>query len=174
LIKKRTMNETFLLPTFCSDFSTNEQLFKMSIEFWKENQENNKKTFLTSIVISVVPILGMACLIAIILFIASRIFTIRKLYRRRVNNVNLKIFENFLMLIAELDDTAEPYMNREQEFFSNKIRLSKSKTRKYSNREIFIVENEFKRKKHEEKTNECEDELRVNDFLKPNTSRALN
>lgn len=167
------MNETLVMPDFCSTLTINEQLFIKSIEFWKEQQLQNKKTFITSILVSVTPILGSIGLIVIFLFIASRIFTIRKLYRRRINNINLKIFENFLVLIAEFDDNEQPHMDREYNLLNNKIKLRKSILRKYSNKEIFIVENEYKLEENEEKFNNLEKYTRSCEHVKPSTSNAL-
>ena len=167
------MNETLVMPDFCSSLTINEQLFIKSVEFWKEQQLHNKKTFITLILVSVTPILGSIGLIAIFLFIASRIFTIRKLYRRRINNINLKIFENFLVLIAEFDDNEQPHMDREHNLLRNKIKLRKSNLRKYSNKEIFIVENEYQLEKNEEKFNNLEKYTRSCENVKPSTSNVL-
>jgi len=166
------MNFTFPVPSLCSSLTVNEQLFIKSVEFWKEQQEHNNKTFVISMLLSITPILGSTGLIATFLFIASRIFTIRKLYRRRINNINLKIFENFLVLIAEFEDNEQPHMHREHDILNNKIKVEISKMRKYSNKEIFLVENEFKLRMMEEKSVDCGDSSYLYEYVKPSTSNV--
>ena len=121
------------MDILCYNKTLNELLLERSVLFWKEQQDRNQKVFITSIAISVVPILGIVGLISIIFLVFSRVFTIRKVYKRRVKAIHLKIFENFLVLIREFNENdSEPLMRRQENLIKSEIKRRKSKSEKYS------------------------------------------
>ena len=117
--------------SLCLNSTHDQELVNMSIVFWNYQLENYKRSFGLSMVLSVMPMVGTVLLIVIFAFVASRVFTIRKLYNRRINANNLQLLENFLVLITENNDTDEK-MEREKNILTREIKRHKTKNPRIS------------------------------------------
>ena len=97
-------------------------LLNNSIIFWEQVKYSSNKKLILSLLASVGPFLGFVLLIIILSSIASRLFTIRKKYKRKIDAKNLEILENFLVLVTETNDER---LEREQEYLKGEIKRRK-------------------------------------------------
>jgi hypothetical protein len=93
-----------------------------SIIFWEQVKYSSNKKLILSLLASVGPFLGFVLLIILLSSIASRLFTIRKKYKRKIDAKNLEILENFLVLVTETNDER---LEREQEYLKGEIKRRK-------------------------------------------------
>lgn len=70
-------------------------------ENWNLKISILKRSFLKSLLVSTAPFLAIILFILILFSILSRIFTLRKKYRRTQSAMNEKILENFLILVTD-------------------------------------------------------------------------
>lgn len=87
--------------------STPDPDYLHEVERWKDEFANAHKKFYTALIISVLPFLGAMILILTIFSILRRIFTLKKMYKRKEREKQIRILEELLISVVASKEERE-------------------------------------------------------------------